>query len=150
MSAKPVVVVEIFDTSIDKVWDALTTKAAFDKWYFDINEFDLKVGFEFEFYGGSYLHHCKIVEFAPQSKLVYTWKYPVYEGNSVVTFLLEVIENEFVPQTKLTLTHEGIESFPPEDKNFSRESFEAGWSEIIRISLKSYLEGNVDDDLKVE
>ena len=72
MSAKPVVVVEIFDTSIDKVWDALTTKAAFDKWYFDIDEFVLEEGFEFEFYGGSYLHHCKIVDFAPQSKLVYT------------------------------------------------------------------------------
>ena len=37
MSAKPVEIVEIFDVSIEKVWNALTTKAAFDKWYFKIN-----------------------------------------------------------------------------------------------------------------
>ena len=58
MSAKPVEIVEIFDVSIDKVWNALTTKAAFDKWYFDIEKFVPKVGFEFEFYGGSYLHRA--------------------------------------------------------------------------------------------
>lgn len=150
MSAKPVEIVEIFDVSIDKVWNALTTKVAFDKWYFDIEKFNLEVGFEFEFYGGSYLHHCKIVEINPINKLAYTWKYPVYEGNSVVSFTLEELTDEIVPQTKLTLIHEGIETFPPEDMNFSRESFEAGWSEIIRISLKNYLEGNTDEDSKVE
>lgn len=150
MSAKPIKIVEIFDTSIDKVWYALTTKEAFDKWYFDIENFVPEVGFEFEFYGGSYLHHCKIVEIIPQTKLVYTWKYPVYDGNSVVTFMLEKLEDDIVPQTKLTLVHEGIETFPPEDKNFSRESFEAGWTEIIRISLKNYLEGNTEEDSKVE
>ena len=72
MSAKPVEIVEIFDVSIDKVWNALTTKAAFDKWYFDIEKFVPKVGFEFEFYGGSYLHHCKIVEVEPTKLLAYT------------------------------------------------------------------------------
>lgn len=150
MSAKPIKIVEIFDTSIDKVWYALTTKEAFDKWYFDIENFVPEVGFEFEFYGGSYLHHCKIVEIIPQTKLVYTWKYPVYDGNSVVTFMLEKLEDDIVPQTKLTLIHEGIETFPPDDKNFSRESFGAGWTEIIRISLKNYLEGNINEDSKVE
>ncbi|MGV0980231.1 SRPBCC family protein [Empedobacter falsenii] len=150
MSAKPVEIVEIFDVSIDKVWNALTTKVAFDKWYFDIEKFVPEVGFEFEFYGGSYLHHCKIVEVEPTKLLAYTWKYPVYEGNSVVTFILDELTDEIVPQTKLTLIHEGIETFPPDDKNFSRESFEAGWTEIIRISLKNYLEGNYEEDSKVE
>ena len=47
-------------------------------------------------------------------------------------------------------SNEGIETFTPDDKNFSRESFEAGWTEIIRISLKNYLEGNSEEDSKVE
>ena len=150
MSDIPVVVTEIFEAPEDKVWFALTNKSAFDKWYFKINDFEPVVGFEFEFYGGSYLHHCKIVEVEPTKLLAYTWKYPVYEGNSVVTFILDELTDEIVPQTKLTLIHEGIETFPPDDKNFSRESFEAGWTEIIRISLKNYLEGNYEEDSKVE
>lgn len=149
MSAKPVEIVEIFDVPVDKLWAALTTKIAFDKWYFDIEKFNPEIGFEFEFYGGSYLHHCKIVEIDPFKKLVYTWKYPVYEGNSVVSFIVEELTDEIVPQTKLTLIHEGVETFPPDDKNFSRESFVAGWTEIIRISLKNYLEGNIEHS-KVE
>ena len=150
MSATPVEIIEIFDVSIDKVWNALTTKKAFDKWYFDIENFEPKVDYEFEFYGGSYLHQCKIVEVELNHKLVYTWKYPLYDGDSVVTFILEELTDEIVPQTKLTLIHDGIETFPPEDHNFSRDSFEAGWTEIIRISLKNYLERNSEEDSKVE
>lgn len=32
MSAESVRVTEIFDATVDKVWQALTNKAAFDKW----------------------------------------------------------------------------------------------------------------------
>ena len=150
MSAESVRVTEIFDATVDKVWQALTNKAAFDKWYFDIEKFEPVVGFEFECYGGSYLHHSKIIEVIPNKKIVYTWKYPLYEGGSVVTFELEEIEDVLGDQTILTLTHDGVESFPPNDANFSRASFEAGWTEIIRISLKNYLEGFSDEDSKVE
>ena len=141
MKAKPVVVVEIFDAPIEKLWDALTNKEAFDEWYFVIEKFEPIKGFEFEFYGGSYLHQSKIVEVETNKKIAYTWKYPIYQGDSIVTFELEEIEDELGNQTQLTLTHDGIETFPPDDLNFSRNSFEAGWNEIIRISLKQYILG---------
>lgn len=150
MSAQPVIIKEIFEAPIDKLWFALTNKEAFDKWYFDIDKFEAIVGFEFEFYGGSYLHHCKIVEVETNQKIAYTWSYPVYEGDSLVTFELTEIEDVLGNQTQLILTHEGIETFPPDDSNFSRASFEAGWNEIIRISLKNYIEGNLDEESKVE
>ena len=63
---------------------------------------------------------------------------------------LEEIEDILGNQTKLILTHEGVETFPPDDPNFSRASFEAGWKEIISISLKNYIEGNSDEESKVE
>jgi uncharacterized protein YndB with AHSA1/START domain len=150
MSAIPVIIKELFEVPKEKVWFALTEKTAFDKWYFEIDKFEPIVGFEFKFYGGIYLHYAKIIEVIPNQKLVYSWKYPLYEGESVVTFELEEIEDVLGNQTILTLTHDGIETFPPDDANFSRSSFEAGWSEIIRISLKNYLEGFSDEDSKVE
>ena len=150
MSDIPVVVTEIFEAPADKVWFALTNKSAFDKWYFKINDFEPVVGFEFEFYGGSYLHQSRITEIIPNKIIAYTWKYPMYEGDSVVRFKLEEIEDILGNQTKLILTHEGVETFPPDDPNFSRASFEAGWKEIISISLKNYIEGNSDEESKVE
>ncbi len=150
MSDIPVVVTEIFEAPEDKVWFALTNKSAFDKWYFKINDFEPVVGFEFEFYGGSYLHQSRITEIIPNKIIEYTWKYPMYEGDSVVRFKLEEIEDILGNQTKLILTHEGVETFPPDDPNFSRASFEAGWKEIISISLKNYIEGNSDEESKVE
>ena len=140
MSVRPITITEIFDASVADVWFALTNKTAFDKWYFDIEHFEAIPGFEFEFYGGSYLHHCKIIEVIPNKKISYSWVYPVYKGESVVTFELSELKDEFGPQTTLLLTHEGVESFPPDDENFSRDSFVAGWEEIIRIALKNYVE----------
>ena len=150
MSDIPVVVTEIFEAPEDKVWFALTNKSAFDKWYFKINDFEPVVGFEFEFYGGSYLHQSRITEIIPNKIIEYTWKYPMYEGDSVVRFKLEEIEDILGNQTKLILTHEGVETFPPDDPNFSRTSLEAGCNEIIRISLKNYIEGNLNEESKVE
>jgi hypothetical protein len=38
------------------------------------------------------------------------------------------------------LTHEGLETFPANNIDFSRENFEAGWNDIIGKSLAGYLE----------
>ena len=130
--------------------NGILTLINLNQWYFDIDKFEPIVGFEFEFYGGSYLHQCKIVEIDTNQKIAYTWKYPIYEGDSLVAFELKEIEDILGNQTQLILTHEGVETFPPDDPNFSRTSFEAGWNEIIRISLKNYIEGNLNEESKVE
>ena len=110
------------------------------KWYFDLPEFKPVVGTEFQFTGGpddgkKYLHLCKVVEVVEGKKIAYTWKYDGYAGESKVTFELFEEGNK----TRLKLTHEGLETFPADNKDLAKENFVAGWTEIIGTSLKNFL-----------
>jgi len=42
--------------------------------------------------------------------------------------------------TKLKLTHEGLETFPTNNKDFARSSFEGGWTHIIGKSIVEFVE----------
>lgn len=125
-----------------KVWKAITDKDEMKKWYFDLAEFKPEVGFEFRFKGGKdgreYLHICEITEVKENSKIKYSWRYDGYPGKSFVTFELFEEGNN----TKIKLTHEGLESFGTENPDFAKENFIAGWEAIIRTSLKNYFENN--------
>lgn len=139
MKNDPIVVEQTFNTGIEKVWQALTDKDEMRKWYFDLSEFKPEAGFEFQFAGQGhkgekYIHLCKITQVIPQKKLQYSWKYENYDGNSLVTF--ELFEEG--ERTRLRLTHEGLETFP-QSPDFARESFNAGWTELITKSLPEYL-----------
>jgi uncharacterized protein YndB with AHSA1/START domain len=133
----------IFKTTIKAVWRALTEKDLMKQWYFDLPDFKAEVGFTFEFTGGKeggvqYLHHCEIIEVVPGQKLTHTWCYSGYAGISYLTFeLFDAGEN-----TKLKVTHSGIENFAADVKDFAFENFETGWDHIINISLKNFLETN--------
>jgi len=137
----PFTIERTYDAHVSKIWKAITDKDEMKKWYFDIAAFKPEVGFEFTFNGSSdgvtYVHLCKIIEVIPEKKLSYSWCYRDYEGNSTVTFEL-FAEDE---KTKLKLTHEGLETFPKDKKDFGKESFSAGWTFIIGKSLKEYAEG---------
>jgi hypothetical protein len=54
----------------------------------------------------------------------------------LVTFELFADGNE----TRLKLTHQGLETFP-KTAAFARKNFEAGWTAIIDSELKQFLEG---------
>ncbi len=141
MDTKPVIVVQEYNTSIDKVWNALTNKEEMKYWYFNLPEFYAVNDFEFQFYGGKdennqYLHLCKITDVSLQNKLSYSWRYDGYPGISFVTF--EVIEKD--SKTTLKLTHTGIETFENENSDFAKSQFEAGWNYILHTALKNYLE----------
>jgi len=69
-------------------------------------------------------------------KLVYSWRYDGYEGNSIVTFELFEEGNT----TRVKLTHAGLETFPKDKPDFARESFVKGWTYIIGTSLKDFVE----------
>lgn len=132
-----------FNAPVEKIWRALTDKEYMKLWYFNLKEFEAKKGFYFEFSGGpspenQYLHQCEVLEVIPLKKLKHSWKYKGYEGVSFLTFELEDLGDK---KTKLSLWHEGLESFP-NISDFARENFEAGWNEIINTSLKNYLEAN--------
>jgi len=140
MDATPFVIERTYHAPVQVVWEAITDKDKMKQWYFDLVEFKPEVGFEFQFTGqGSkgenYLHLCRITEVVFERKLSYSWRYDAYEGNSLVTF-------ELFPEgdkTKLRLTHEGLETFPPM-ADFAKESFAAGWKELIGVLLKEFVE----------
>jgi uncharacterized protein YndB with AHSA1/START domain len=138
MENKPIIVERKYNAPISKVWKAITDKEEMKQWYFDLAEFKPEVGFKFQFMGGTednqYLHLCEVTEVIPEKKLTYSWRYDGYEGNSFVTF--ELFEER--GETRLKLTHRGLESFP-DNPDFAKTNFEMGWDQIINTSLKDYL-----------
>jgi uncharacterized protein YndB with AHSA1/START domain len=127
-----------FNAPISKVWNAITNCEEMKKWYFDLPGFKPEVGFEFSFTGGpedrKYVHLCKITDVITGKKLTYSWRYDGYEGNSFVTWEL-FDEGE---KTRLTLTHEGLETFPATNPDFARKNFAEGWTYIVGTSLTNY------------
>lgn len=138
MENKPIIVERKYNAPISKVWKAITDKEEMKQWYFDLAEFQPELGFKFQFIGGTednqYLHLCEIIEVIPKKKLTYSWRYDGYEGNSFVSF--ELFEKG--DETRLKLTHRGLESFP-NNPDFAKTNFEMGWDQIINTSLKEYL-----------
>lgn len=139
--SQPFVIERTYNAPAEKVWKAITDRDAMKQWYFDIAEFRPEVGFEFTFTGGdgnkSYLHLCKVTEVREGSKIVYSWRYDGYEGDSVVSW--ELFEEN--GKTRVKLTHSGLETFPAEkNPDLAVKNFEMGWNEILGKSLKEYLE----------
>jgi uncharacterized protein YndB with AHSA1/START domain len=145
MKNEPFVIERTYNAPVEKVWKAITDKNQMKQWYFDLAEFKPEVGFEFQFYGGTeekqWLHLCKVTEVVPMKKLTHSWRYEGYEGNSFVTFELFPEGNK----TRLKLTHEGLETFPPLPE-FRKENFAEGWTSIIGTSLKEFLEKETVSD----
>ena len=140
MKSQPFIIERTFYAPIDYVWRAITEKELMKQWYFDLPEFKAEVGFEFTFEGGEdpnkpYLHLCKITAVEIGKKIAYSWRYDGFEGDSMVTF--ELFEEE--ENTKLKLTHAGLESFPTNNPDFAKANFEKGWTFILDNSLKEFL-----------
>lgn len=141
MKNSPFIIERILKAPVTKVWEAITDKAAMKQWYFDLSEFKPVVGFEFSFpgrghKGEKYIHQCKITEVVKEKKLVYSWAYEGYPGISFVHFELFAEGNN----TRIKLTHEGLETFPQNNSDFAKESFAAGWTELIGSLLKNFVE----------
>ncbi len=141
MQTNPLIVERVYNATIERVWKAITDSNQMKQWYFDIQEFKAERGFKFGFTGGDehvqYRHECEVLLAEAPNKLSYSWTYPEHEGYSVVTFELF---KEGEQQTKLKLTHEGLDSFPKDNPNFARSSFTQGWNAILGDSLKKYVE----------
>ncbi|HEX3387233.1 MAG TPA: SRPBCC domain-containing protein [Mucilaginibacter sp.] len=141
MNNEPFVIERTLNAPAQKVWEAITDKQKMKQWYFDLSDFRPEVGFEFNFpgkgnEGQEYLHLCKITKVEPGKLLQYSWRYRDYPGNSFVTFELYPEGNA----TRLKLTHEGLETFPQDTKDFAKESFTAGWTYLIGKSIVEFLE----------
>ncbi|MEO8769235.1 MAG: SRPBCC domain-containing protein [Ferruginibacter sp.] len=140
MKKDAVIVEKTYQAPIAKVWKAITDKRQMKQWYFDLSAFKPEIGFEFQFIGKgkegeTYLHLCRITEVVFEKKISYSWRYDGYEGISFVTFEL-FTEGE---NTKLVLTHVGLETFPA-GFAFAKESFVEGWTYLVQTSLKDFVE----------
>lgn len=138
-SAEPIVKEVLLNAPVTKVWKAITDKNEMKKWYFDLPEFEPVAGSKFQFYGENegrkFLHLCEVKEVILNQQISYTWMYEGQEIETLVSFEL-FPEGE---QTRLKLTHEGVEKLP-QDRDFAKSNFEQGWTEIIQKSLKEYVE----------
>ncbi|MBI3260525.1 MAG: SRPBCC domain-containing protein [Ignavibacteriae bacterium] len=142
MNNQPLVFERVYKAPIERVWKAITDKNEMKEWYFDLNDFKLEVGFQFEFIGcdkdstKKFVHKCEITEVIPGKKLTYSWRYDGYPGNSFVTFeLVKKDENG----TLLRLTHRGLETFPMDTLDFAKNNFVEGWNKILGNDLTNYL-----------
>jgi len=137
----PITVQYKINIPVEKVWNALTDKNEMKSWYFDIPDFTLEEGKEFNFYEPGeekkYHHQCRILEIIPNKKLKHTWSYP--ELSDAVTTVTWELEKEDIG-TLVTLTHDDLEGFNGLDENFSLKNFTEGWNGIIGKNLKEYLE----------
>lgn len=140
-NSQPLVLEQTYKASPEKVWRAITEKEQMKQWYFDLDAFRAEPGFEFSFpgqghKGENYIHRCKILEVVEMKKLSYSWAYEGYQGYSVVTF-------ELFPEgdgTRLRLTHSGLDSFPADNPDFAKRSFNGGWTELVTRLLKNFVE----------
>lgn len=137
---EPIVVEQKFNTSITNVWNAITKVDLMRQWFFEnIESFKPEVGFETQFNvkaeSQDFLHIWKITEVEPMKKIVFDWKYEGIYGKGIVVFEL----SEHANQTKLRLTNKGLESFPKDIPEFTRESCIEGWNYFIKESLGIFL-----------
>ncbi len=131
-----------YNAPVNPVWQAITNRAMMKAWYFNFAEdFKLEPGAVFEWTAGDHdnkqwLHRGKMLEIVPDEKLVHTWEYPGYSGTSTVRWNLLKSDDH---TTKVTLTHEFTIPFDSSVAALNTENFEAGWTDIINISLDEYL-----------
>jgi hypothetical protein len=110
------------------------------QWYFEnIDSFLPKEGFKTQFVVESgdrtFTHQWYVTDVDAEQNITYDWKYAEYPGDAFVSW--ELIDKG--AQTNLRLTCVGIENFPSEIPEFTRESCHAGWKYFIQEHLKEYL-----------
>lgn len=137
---EPIIVEQIFNKSKEEVWSAITDPNKMREWFFEnIPDFIPQEGFETRFNVDTgerqFMHLWKITEVIPFEKIVYDWRYENLEGIGIVSF--ELFEQN--PKTLLRLTNLGLETFPPNIPEFSRESCKGGWYYFINQRLNEFL-----------
>ena len=140
METKPLIVERTLNAPASRIWEALTDNSKMKEGYFQLENFEPRVGFEFQFYGqGSkgekYIHLCKITEVVVNQKLQYSWRYQGFPGSSLVTF--ELFEEG--QSTRIRITHTGLDTFPQDSADFAPASFNMGWTELITVLLPKFL-----------
>lgn len=140
MKTEPFIIEQTYNAPVESVWSALTDVNKMKQWYFDVDDFKPEVGFTFRFSGTdkgvTFWHKCVVTEVIPFKKIAYSWRYEEFIGDSEVSF--ELFDEG--AQTRLKLTHTGLETFDQTNPSFAKKSFAGGWEYITGTGLKNYLE----------
>jgi uncharacterized protein YndB with AHSA1/START domain len=135
---QPFILAQTYQAPVAVVWAALTDARSLRAWYFpQVQQMEPMVGATFVFAdeGSVYQKDWRVTQVIAGQKLAHTWCYKGYPGSSEVSFELAAEGTA----TRLTLTHTGLASFPP-DPHFARHRFEAGWQHILGRQLRHFLE----------
>lgn len=139
-SDPPIITTETFNVRPARLWQVITEAADMRQWYFpQIEEFRPEVGFatSFTLHSGDrrFTHRWQVLEVVSKSRLVYSWNYVEYPGDSTVTFAIKETKDGCALTVETTIE----EDFPQDIQEFDRASGVAGWQYLIQTSLKQYL-----------
>jgi len=138
--ANPIIVKQKFTISRERLWQIITEPTLMRQWFFaEIPDFKAEVGFQTRFNVDAgerqFMHLWEIVEVKLKSTIVYDWRYEGYIGQGNVKFELEDVDGGSI----LVVTSAGMESFPQDVPEFSRESCEGGWKYFINEKLVEFV-----------
>lgn len=137
---EPIIIEELFDAPVEKVWEAITNYDHMVNWYFDqLPNFRPEPGFKVSFVvenpPRTFTHNWEVQKVKEVKLISYTWNYDEYPGDS----LLEMHLKNHNGGTHLKLMHFTTVPFPSDIPEFERESGVMGWTYFIKERLASYL-----------
>ena len=134
-----IIVQQEFEVSPQLLWKYLTQLEHMQKWFFAaLTSFEptrgFKTFFTFNYNNKNFTHLWEVRDVLAQEKLCLGWQYKEYPGDSEAIF-----EISSSPKgTILKLTANILSPFP-EMEEFSRESMQTGWTDLIQTQLKAYV-----------
>ncbi len=132
-------VVEEFNVSPPLLWKCLTQLEHLQQWFFtELNSFEPTIGFKtyftFNYNNKTFTHQWEVRGVVPQEKLTLGWQYKEYSGDSEAIFDISASPKGCI----LKLTANILSAFPALEE-FSRESMQTGWTDLIQTRLKAYV-----------
>jgi len=136
---KSIVVLQEFHVPPPLLWKYLTQVEHMQQWFFqELNSFEavrgFKTSFAFQYNNKIFTHQWEVKDVLLQEKLYLGWKYKEYPGNSEAIFDISSSPKGSI----LKLTANILSSFPAMEE-FSRESMQSGWTDLIQTRLKRYV-----------
>jgi uncharacterized protein YndB with AHSA1/START domain len=136
-SVKDIEQTAVFNASIQKVWDAVSTSEGISAWFMP-NDFEPVAGHEFHIQSPFGPSPCKVLEIDEPNKLSFTWD----TDGWVVTFLLKDLGD----QTEFTVIHAGWKESDEtitkagEKASVIRDRMNNGWIGLVNDRLRKVVE----------
>ncbi len=74
-----------------------------------------------------FVHLWRVTEVIPEERLSYTVNYAGFDGDALVTWSLAPSD----VGTRVTVTHQGLHTFPRDEEAFTREACAGGWTYFL-------------------